>query len=215
MTRWIFLHEMHRAAAAVRQSTDQTIYGSTFASCNTGPFGAVFLPCSHANTAGIQIFLNSPAIELLSEDGEIQGVLAMVGEQLVQFIAPTVIVCSGGFTANHAMVLEAAPELAKLPRLLAGTAPSAVGKGLHEGRLESAFGHARNHSAVRAVSASVHVLVLCPCEGRSVLFLRCQCRHPHAPSQGFQGLWISRWPHTSICAQIPNSFGQYAKDPIV
>ena len=65
-----------------------------------------------------------------TRDGErVSGVSIVTGGHRHQIAAGCIVVCSGGFAGNHQMVLDAAPALAKLPRLLSGSAPTSTGRG--------------------------------------------------------------------------------------
>jgi len=65
--------------------------------------------------------------QVLTEGSAIRGVA--IGGDGGGLRCRSVIICSGGFAGNRDMVLEQAPRLRSLPRLLSGGSPHAVGAG--------------------------------------------------------------------------------------
>jgi predicted oxidoreductase len=51
------------------------------------------------------------------------------GWEVLRVDAQAVVVCTGGFAANHELMRKVAPNLRELPRLLTGGAPGALGHG--------------------------------------------------------------------------------------
>jgi flavocytochrome c len=84
---------------------------------------------SSAHAFGVELRLNTTASRLLTDGQRVNGVEVTADGRNTQLRADAVVVCAGGFASNHDMVLEAAPQLRKVSRLLSGGAPSALGLG--------------------------------------------------------------------------------------
>ena len=73
--------------------------------------GAVYVEqwAAAVEAAGAQIELNTEAVELVSEDGRVCGVIAKQGDEYVQFNAKAgVVLASGGYADNDDMIVELA-----------------------------------------------------------------------------------------------------------
>jgi flavocytochrome c len=84
---------------------------------------------SHAESIGVSIVTGATAEQIVIDDDRVRGVVATVGDGSVEYLAPAVIVCAGGFAGNPDMVRDSAPHLQAVPRLLGGSSPTAVGRG--------------------------------------------------------------------------------------
>jgi succinate dehydrogenase/fumarate reductase flavoprotein subunit len=77
----------------------------------------------------VRIALGVEVEEIIMADGAAQGVRASSAGEEQRFSAQAVVVCAGGFASGHDLILEVAPQLRELPRLLSGGAPGALGHG--------------------------------------------------------------------------------------
>jgi predicted oxidoreductase len=84
---------------------------------------------ARAQAQGAQLICGAEVTDLVVDGRAVRGVLADVEGVATRYVASSVIVCAGGFAGNHAMVRRASPTLEGLPRVLAGSAPSATGQG--------------------------------------------------------------------------------------
>jgi flavocytochrome c len=79
---------------------------------------------------GVTVRTATPARRLVVDGGSVTGVeIGPDGGRPEVLSAPAVAVCAGGYVNRIEMVLEHAPQLRALPRLLSGGAPTAVGAG--------------------------------------------------------------------------------------
>jgi len=78
---------------------------------------------------GAEVRAGAEVTALLSADGRVHGVTVEAEGGSYDLRAGAVVVCAGGFAANHTMVLDAAPPLAGIPRLLSGSAATSNGRG--------------------------------------------------------------------------------------
>ena len=78
-----------------------------------------------ARSLGVTVRTGAPVTRVLTEGSAVRGVT--IGGDEGGLRCRSVIICSGGFAGNRAMVLEQAPRLRALPRLLSGGSPYAVG----------------------------------------------------------------------------------------
>jgi flavocytochrome c len=85
---------------------------------------------ARAKSLGVAINVGSEVEEIIMTNGAVQGVRACAGGVGQRFTAPAVVMCAGGFASSHELILEVAPQLRELPRLLSGGGPSALGQGL-------------------------------------------------------------------------------------
>jgi len=92
--------------------------------------GIVEALTARATSLGVRIEVGVDVAQIVIREGVAQGVRASsnAGEEL-QFNAQAVVACAGGFASSHDLVLEVAPQLRGLPRLLSGGAPGALGHG--------------------------------------------------------------------------------------
>jgi len=92
--------------------------------------GIVEALTSRATSLGVRIEVGVDVHQVVVHDGVAAGIRATSAEgEELQFDARAVVVCTGGFASNHALVREVAPNLGGLPRLLSGGAPGALGHG--------------------------------------------------------------------------------------
>jgi uncharacterized protein len=84
---------------------------------------------ARAESLGVQIDVGVEVEEIIVTEGTTQGVRASCAGEEQRFSARAVIVCAGGFVSSHDLVLEVAPQLRELPRVLSGGAPGALGHG--------------------------------------------------------------------------------------
>jgi len=92
--------------------------------------GIVEALTSRAKSLGVEIEVGVDVRQVIVRDGVAAGVRATSAEGgELQCDARAVVVCTGGFAANHDLMLEVAPTLRELPRLLSGGAPGALGHG--------------------------------------------------------------------------------------
>jgi len=82
-----------------------------------------------AESLGVRFEVGVEVEEILVSDGVAKGVRATSPGEELRLSAPAVVVCAGGFASSHDLILELAPQLQKLPRLLSGGAPGALGYG--------------------------------------------------------------------------------------
>ncbi len=82
---------------------------------------------ARARSLGVTVRTGTPVTQVLTEGSAIRGVA--IGGDEGGLRCRSVIICSGGFAGNRDMVLEQAPRLRALPRLLSGGSPHAVGAG--------------------------------------------------------------------------------------
>lgn len=112
----------------------------------------------HVLSLGVEVRCQAPVTRLAVEGGVTRGVATTVRGTDYDVAAPGVVVATGGFVGDHDMVLAAAPDLGRLPRLLCGGSPSALGWG---------------HRLLREVGARF----VCLDQGLSE-------RHPRSPGPG-------------------------------
>jgi flavocytochrome c len=91
--------------------------------------GIVEALAARAESLGVEIDVGVEVEEIIVTDGVAQGVRASSVGAEQRFNAPAVVVCAGGFASSHDLILEVAPQLRELPRLLSGGAPGALGHG--------------------------------------------------------------------------------------
>jgi flavocytochrome c len=91
--------------------------------------GIVGALVQRARSVGVRFRTRAEARALLTDGGAVRGVEVADEGGLETRRALAVIVCTGGFVNDHAMMLESAPHLRALPRLLCGGSPTAVGAG--------------------------------------------------------------------------------------
>jgi predicted oxidoreductase len=83
-----------------------------------------------ASAAGVRVVCDAGVTGLLrGDDGAVRGVTATVAGHALRYEAGAVVVCAGGFAGSHTMVLDLAPALAALPRVLSGSSATSVGLG--------------------------------------------------------------------------------------
>src|SRR5699024_3068043 len=81
-----------------------------------------------ATELGVEILLNSPATELIVEDGEVVGIKGESDDKEMEIRAEVVIIASGGFAANTEMRKEYDPELSE--SLPTTNSPAITGDGI-------------------------------------------------------------------------------------
>jgi len=81
-----------------------------------------------ATELGVEILLNSPATELIVEDGEVVGIKGESDGKEMEIRAEVVIIASGGFAANTEMRKEYDPELSE--SLPTTNSPAITGDGI-------------------------------------------------------------------------------------
>lgn len=92
--------------------------------------GIVEALTGRAKSLGVEIQVGVDVRQVVVHDGIAAGVRATSAEgDELQFDARAVVVCTGGFAANHDLMREVAPNLRSLSRLLSGGAPGALGHG--------------------------------------------------------------------------------------
>jgi hypothetical protein len=78
---------------------------------------------------GVEVRRGSEVTALINDEAGVHGVRVTADEHSYDVSAGAVVLCAGGFAGDHQTVLDAAPELAGLPRLLSGSAATANGRG--------------------------------------------------------------------------------------
>lgn len=92
--------------------------------------GIVEALTGRARSLGVEIQVGVDVRQVVVHDGVAAGVRATSAEgEELQFDARAVVVCTGGFAANHDLMREVSPNLRSLSRLLSGGAPGALGHG--------------------------------------------------------------------------------------
>ena len=84
---------------------------------------------SRCDELGVEIAVDSPVTDIEVESGAVRTVTVDTGGSVRVLRVNAVVVCSGGFVANHEMVLGTATGLRSVDRLLCGGSPLAVGAG--------------------------------------------------------------------------------------
>jgi len=91
--------------------------------------GIVEALAARAEALGVRFEVGFDVEEIVVGDGVATGVRgAVLGEER-KLNAGAVVVCAGGFASSRDLILELAPQMQKLPRLLHGGAPGALGYG--------------------------------------------------------------------------------------
>ncbi|THU99125.1 FAD/NAD-P-binding domain-containing protein [Dendrothele bispora CBS 962.96] len=97
-----FIFSFHRQAYQV--GGRQKFWGGLVLSCENGGIGLMESHHKALKEAGVEIWFESPATELLSKDGVITGVVVnRKGHERVEIESPAVILAAGGFEANTEM----------------------------------------------------------------------------------------------------------------
>lgn len=91
--------------------------------------GIVAALLARAESRGVAIRTRAPVSALRIKDGAVHGVEIAGPDGAEIWPAGAVVVCTGGFVNDRVMLLQSAPQLRALPRLLCGGAPTAVGTG--------------------------------------------------------------------------------------
>jgi len=86
---------------------------------------------------GIEVLLETPAVELIEKDGKVCGVIAASGKDKLVISAKAVILATGGFDADMELIAKYSPEL--LPTVSANVCPGNTGDGI---RMAEALGAA-------------------------------------------------------------------------
>jgi fumarate reductase flavoprotein subunit len=81
-----------------------------------------------AKELGVQILLNSPATELIVEDGAVVGIIGTSNGQPMEIKAKSVVIATGGFSANVEMRQEYDPSL--IDTLPTTNSPAITGDGI-------------------------------------------------------------------------------------
>jgi predicted oxidoreductase len=85
---------------------------------------------ARARSLGVRIRTSTPVRRILVDGGRVSGIDAGPADEAGETVpAIAVAICSGGYVGRIEMVLEHAPQLRELPRLLSGGSPTAVGSG--------------------------------------------------------------------------------------
>lgn len=82
-----------------------------------------------ARSLSVRVLTSAEVASLETSGGAVAGVTAVADGNRRGIRAKAVVMATGGFVADHDMVLEAAPRLRELPRLLSGGSPTALGTG--------------------------------------------------------------------------------------
>lgn len=77
---------------------------------------------------GVKILFETPATDLLLQEGKVVGVCARQGDQAVEFEADSVILATGGFSRNLEMVKATCPALREA---VSWSSPGNTGDGIH------------------------------------------------------------------------------------
>ncbi|KAK7466457.1 hypothetical protein VKT23_005178 [Stygiomarasmius scandens] len=97
-----FIFSFHRQAYQV--DGRQKFWGGLVLSVEDGGIGLMQTHHKALKEAGVEIWFNSPAVELLSKDGAITGVVVNKnGQERIEISSPAVILAAGGFEANPEM----------------------------------------------------------------------------------------------------------------
>lgn len=78
---------------------------------------------------GVVFGVSMLVTEILCKEGRCYGVAASASGRRIRLPAKAVIICSGGFTNNHAMLLAHAPALTSMSRFLCGGSATSRGSG--------------------------------------------------------------------------------------
>ena len=84
---------------------------------------------ARARWLGVRVQVRAPVRHIVLDGGRVRGAEMERDGVLVTMPAGAVAVCTGGYVGRIEMVLEHAPQLRGLPRLLSGGAPTALGAG--------------------------------------------------------------------------------------
>jgi flavocytochrome c len=84
---------------------------------------------ARAKSLGVRTKVGVEVESVTIADGAAHGLRASSGGAGYRFDARAVVICAGGFASSDELILEVAPQLRELPRLLRGGGPSAVGHG--------------------------------------------------------------------------------------
>jgi flavocytochrome c len=91
--------------------------------------GIIEALAGRAKSLGVEINAGFDVDEIVMANGAAQGIRGSAGGARHQISAGAVVICTGGFASSHELLLEVAPQLRDLPRLLSGGGPSALGQG--------------------------------------------------------------------------------------
>jgi flavocytochrome c len=84
---------------------------------------------ARAKSLGVVVNVGFEVEDIIITNGTAHGIRASSGGAGHRFSARAVVICAGGFASSHELILEVAPQLRELPRLLSGGGPSALGHG--------------------------------------------------------------------------------------